>query len=80
VPGGSTRIQLPLARGVASDTLDASEYDFSSFTVLVVQTKSEVSYALDKIPKLKILLVLVLDLLGLCVETRPESSRTISFR
>jgi hypothetical protein len=37
-----------------------------------------------QIPKLKIVLVLVvvlvLDVLGLCVETRPESSRTISFR
>jgi hypothetical protein len=35
-----------------------------------------------QIPKLKIVLVLVvvlvLELLGLCVETRPESSRTIS--
>jgi hypothetical protein len=35
---------------------------------------------LTQIPKLKIVLVLVvvlvLDLLGLCVETRPESSRT----
>jgi hypothetical protein len=39
---------------------------------------------LTQIPKLKIVLVLVvvlvLDVLGLCVETRPESSRTISFR
>jgi len=34
--------------------------------------------SLTRIPKLKIVLVLVLDLLGLCVETRPESSRTIS--
>jgi hypothetical protein len=39
------------------------------------------AYHLAQIPKLKIVLVLVvvLDLLGLCVETRPESSRTISF-
>jgi hypothetical protein len=36
---------------------------------------------LIQIPKLKIVLVvvLVLDLLGLCVETNPESSRIISF-
>jgi hypothetical protein len=38
---------------------------------------------LDQIPKLEIVLalvvVLVLDLLGFCVETRPEFSRTISF-
>jgi hypothetical protein len=33
---------------------------------------------LSQIPKLKI--VLVLDRLGLCVETRPESSRAISLR
>jgi hypothetical protein len=39
--------------------------------------------AVKKHGRLKIVLVLVvvlvLDLLGLCVETRPESSRTISF-
>jgi hypothetical protein len=29
--------------------------------------------------KIVLVLVVVLDLLGLCVETRPESSRTISF-
>jgi hypothetical protein len=43
-----------------------------------------VSDAGSQIPKLKIVLVLVvvlvLDLLGLCVETKPEFSRTISFR
>jgi hypothetical protein len=42
-----------------------------------------VSDAGSQIPKLKIVLVLVvvlvLGLLGLCVETKPESPRTISF-
>jgi hypothetical protein len=33
---------------------------------------------LTQVPKLKIVLVLVLDLLGLCVETRPQFSRANS--